>query len=67
MGHPNAKVARCAHSVFAAFVTSGKDLDQDERDLLKEQLVFYYIQRSLEVPILLLCACMVKASSLFKV
>ncbi|XP_042015042.1 uncharacterized protein LOC121763055 [Salvia splendens] len=48
MGHPNAKVARCAHSVFAAFVTSGKDLDQDERDLLKEQLVFYYIQRSLE-------------------
>ncbi|KAG6400356.1 hypothetical protein SASPL_137184 [Salvia splendens] len=48
MGHPNAKVARCTHSVFAAFVTSGKDLDQDERDLLKEQLVFYYIQRSLE-------------------
>ncbi|KAL1540317.1 hypothetical protein AAHA92_24687 [Salvia divinorum] len=48
MGHPNAKVARCTHSVFAAFVTSGKDLDQDERALLKEQLVFYYTQRSLE-------------------
>ncbi|XP_057784921.1 uncharacterized protein LOC131002434 [Salvia miltiorrhiza] len=48
MGHPNAKVARCTHSVFVAFVTSGKDLNQDERALLKEQLVFYYIQRSLE-------------------
>ncbi|KAL6539174.1 hypothetical protein OROGR_011823 [Orobanche gracilis] len=31
-----------------SFVASGKDLDQDERALLKEQLVFYYIQRSLE-------------------
>ncbi|KAH6814829.1 obscurin-like protein [Perilla frutescens var. frutescens] len=48
MGHPNVKVARYTHSVFVAFVSSGKDLDQDERALLKEQLVFYYVQRSLE-------------------
>lgn len=54
MGHPNAKVARYTHTVFVAFMTSGKDLNQSERDLLKEQLVYYYIHRSLEVLILLL-------------
>ncbi|KAI3453620.1 hypothetical protein Pfo_010283 [Paulownia fortunei] len=48
MGHPNGKVARYTHSVFVAFVSSGKDPSQDERVLLKEQLVFYYLQRSLE-------------------
>ncbi|KAK7853115.1 uncharacterized protein LOC112041109 isoform X1 [Quercus suber] len=47
MGHPNGKVARASHSMFAAFMSSGKDLDQDERVSLKEQLVFYYMQRSL--------------------
>lgn len=54
MGHPNGKVARYTHSVFVAFMSSGKDLNQDERVSLKEQLVFYYIQRSLEVLILIL-------------
>lgn len=49
MGHPNGKVARASHSMFAAFMSSGKDLDQDERVSLKEQLVFYYMQRSLLV------------------
>ncbi|XP_058221783.1 uncharacterized protein LOC131331860 isoform X1 [Rhododendron vialii] len=48
IGHPNGKVARASHSVFVAFISSGKDSDEDERVLLKEQLVFYYIQRSLE-------------------
>ncbi|KAE8055194.1 hypothetical protein FH972_012052 [Carpinus fangiana] len=47
MGHPNGKVARSSHSMFAAFMSSGKDSDQDERVSLKEQLVFYYMQRSL--------------------
>ncbi|PIN18285.1 hypothetical protein CDL12_09044 [Handroanthus impetiginosus] len=48
MGHPNGKVARYSHSMFVAFISSGKDPSQDERVLLKEQLVFYYMQRSLE-------------------
>ncbi|KAL2543624.1 hypothetical protein Fot_12857 [Forsythia ovata] len=48
MGHPNGKVARYSHSMFVAFMSSGKDTNQDERVQLKEQLVFYYIQRSLE-------------------
>ncbi|KAL5543233.1 hypothetical protein UlMin_010943 [Ulmus minor] len=47
VGHPNGKVARASHSMFAAFMSSGKDSDLDERETLKEQLVFYYIQRSL--------------------
>ncbi|XP_065639107.1 uncharacterized protein LOC112040719 isoform X1 [Quercus suber] len=47
MGHPNGKVARASHSMFAAFISSGKDLVQDERLSLKEQFVFYYMQRSL--------------------
>jgi hypothetical protein len=49
MGHPNGKVARTSHSMFAAFMSSGKDSDLDERVSLKEQLVFYYMQRSLSV------------------
>ncbi|KAL6985453.1 hypothetical protein U1Q18_018828 [Sarracenia purpurea var. burkii] len=48
MGHPIGKVAQASHSTFVAFVSSGKDSDENERVLLKEQLVFYYIQRSLE-------------------
>ncbi|XP_050372127.1 uncharacterized protein LOC126790043 isoform X2 [Argentina anserina] len=47
MGHPNGKVARASHSLFSAFISSAKDSDEDERVSLKEQLVFYYIQRSL--------------------
>ncbi|XP_047325407.1 uncharacterized protein LOC124929161 [Impatiens glandulifera] len=49
MGHPNKKVARASHSVFAAIVSSGKDSDEDERAILKEQLIFYYMKRSLEL------------------
>ncbi|KAL6957984.1 hypothetical protein U1Q18_042130 [Sarracenia purpurea var. burkii] len=49
MGHPIGKVAQASHSTFVAFVSSGKDSDENERVLLKEQLIFYYIQRSLEV------------------
>lgn len=50
MGHPNEKVARASHSMFVGFISSGKesDSDLDDRVLLKEQLVFYYIKRSLE-------------------
>ncbi|KAK9053172.1 hypothetical protein SSX86_029803 [Deinandra increscens subsp. villosa] len=47
MGHPNGKVTRASHSTFVAFISSGKD-DDSERVLLKEQLVYYYMQRSLE-------------------
>ncbi|KAL5727904.1 hypothetical protein ACHQM5_001046 [Ranunculus cassubicifolius] len=48
MGHPNGKLARASHSVFVAFMGSGKDANVEDRALLKEQLVFYYIQRALE-------------------
>ncbi|KAF6160313.1 hypothetical protein GIB67_019082 [Kingdonia uniflora] len=48
MGHPNGKVSRASHSVFVAFISSGKDLNQDDRVLLKEQLVFFYMKRALE-------------------
>ncbi|KAJ0964113.1 hypothetical protein J5N97_029235 [Dioscorea zingiberensis] len=48
MQHPNGKVARAAHSVFVAFISSGNDSEQDDRSALKEHLVFYYIQRALE-------------------
>ncbi|KAL4570842.1 hypothetical protein LXL04_026505 [Taraxacum kok-saghyz] len=47
MGHPNGKVTRASHSTFVAFISSGQDSD-DERVSLKEQLVYYYMQRSLE-------------------
>ncbi|XP_076918267.1 uncharacterized protein LOC143578642 [Bidens hawaiensis] len=53
MGHPNGKVTRASHSTFVAFISSGKDVDSidSERVLLKEQLVYYYMHRSLEVSI----------------
>ncbi|THU63206.1 hypothetical protein C4D60_Mb01t13290 [Musa balbisiana] len=49
MQHPNEKVTRASHSIFVSFVSSGKDSDQDDRVVLKEQLVFYYMQRALQV------------------
>lgn len=49
MGHPSEKVARASHSLFVAFISSAKDADESDRISLKEQLVFYYIQRSLEL------------------
>ncbi|XP_009586882.1 uncharacterized protein [Nicotiana tomentosiformis] len=48
MGHPTGKVSKASHSVFVAFMSSGKDGDLDDRVTLKEQLVFYYAKRSLE-------------------
>ncbi|CAK9321676.1 unnamed protein product [Citrullus colocynthis] len=47
MGHPNAKVARASHSVFIAFMSGKDDIDNEKRVTLKEELVFYYIERSL--------------------
>ncbi|TKY49906.1 hypothetical protein E2542_SST27355 [Spatholobus suberectus] len=47
MEHPNGKVARASHSVFMAFMTMGKDSEKNDKDSLKEQLVFHYMQRSL--------------------
>lgn len=47
MCHPSAKVARASHSVFVAFISSAKD-NLDDRTLLKEQMVFYYMERALE-------------------
>ncbi|CAH2067168.1 unnamed protein product [Thlaspi arvense] len=49
IGHPNRKVARASHTLLVAFFSSAKDSEEDERNQLKEQLVFYYMQRSLEV------------------
>ncbi|XP_039053899.1 uncharacterized protein LOC120196086 isoform X2 [Hibiscus syriacus] len=46
MEHPNEKVARASHLMFVAFMASGKEPD-DQLVSLKEQLVFYYMQRSL--------------------
>uniref|UniRef100_A0A7N0V4C9 Uncharacterized protein n=1 Tax=Kalanchoe fedtschenkoi TaxID=63787 RepID=A0A7N0V4C9_KALFE len=46
--HPSEKVARASHSVFVAFMSSRKDSETEDKESLKEQLVFYYIQRSLE-------------------
>ncbi|XP_031497512.1 uncharacterized protein LOC116262355 [Nymphaea colorata] len=48
MHHPEGKVARASHSLFLAFMSSGKDAFDDHRTLLKEQLAFYYMQRALE-------------------
>ncbi|XP_065870729.1 uncharacterized protein [Euphorbia lathyris] len=48
VGHPNGKVGGASHSMFVAFISSGKDSNDNERTLLKEQLAFYYLQRSLE-------------------
>ncbi|POO03555.1 Armadillo-type fold containing protein [Trema orientale] len=47
LGHPNGKVARASHSMFVAFVSLGKESNEEERVSLKEKLVFYYMQRSL--------------------
>ncbi|CAH8258102.1 unnamed protein product [Arabidopsis lyrata] len=49
IGHPNRKVARASHTLLVAFLSSAKDLEEGERNQLKEHLVFYYMQRSLEV------------------
>lgn len=46
--HSNEKVTRASHSVMVSFLSSGNDTDQDDRMALKEQLAFYYIERSLE-------------------
>ncbi|OAP18247.1 hypothetical protein AXX17_AT1G68270 [Arabidopsis thaliana] len=43
------KVARASHTLLAAFLSSAKESEEDERTQFKEQLVFYYMQRSLEV------------------
>ncbi|KAK9103515.1 hypothetical protein Sjap_020769 [Stephania japonica] len=48
MGHPNSKVARAAHSLFVAFISSGEDSNQEDREILKEQLIFYYMKQGLE-------------------
>ncbi|KAK1285245.1 hypothetical protein QJS10_CPB20g01576 [Acorus calamus] len=49
MQHPIAKVARASHSVLVAFMSYGKDdNNQDDVALLKEKLVFYYMERALE-------------------
>ncbi|WCJ19174.1 hypothetical protein M5689_001473 [Euphorbia peplus] len=48
LGHPNGKIGRTSHSMFVAFISSGTDSNDNERTLLKEQLTFYYLQRSLE-------------------
>ncbi|KAJ4875072.1 Uncharacterized protein Rs2_40090 [Raphanus sativus] len=49
IGHPNRKVARASHTLFVAFLSSAKETEEDERNQLKEDLVFYYMERSLEV------------------
>ena len=49
MGHPNSKVVRASHSVFIAFMSGKDDIDDEKRTTLKEELVFYYIERSLSV------------------
>ncbi|XP_073267160.1 uncharacterized protein [Populus alba] len=40
MGHPNGKVARASHSMFAAFISSGKDSNENERSYFSS-LAFY--------------------------
>lgn len=49
MEHPNGKVARASHSLFVSFISLGKESEMNGRVSLKEQLVFYYVQRSLLV------------------
>nr|VDD02052.1 unnamed protein product [Brassica rapa] len=48
IGHPNRKVARASHTLFVAFLSSAKESEEDERNQLKEDLVYYYMERSLE-------------------
>ncbi|RYR73544.1 hypothetical protein Ahy_A02g007930 isoform B [Arachis hypogaea] len=45
--HPNGKVAQASHSLFAAFMSMGKESEENDIASFKEQLVFHYIQRSL--------------------
>ena len=47
--HPNGKVAQASHSLFVAFMSTGKESEKNDRVSLKEQLVFHYVQRSLLV------------------
>ncbi|CAN1152367.1 hypothetical protein LINPERHAP2_LOCUS18710 [Linum perenne] len=47
MEHPNGKIARASHSMFVAFISLGKESDGDETASLKEQLAFYYVEKSL--------------------
>lgn len=49
IGHPYKKVARASHTLLVAFLSSTKESEEDERNELKEHLVYYYMQRSLEV------------------
>lgn len=49
MEHPNGKVARDSHSVFTAFMSTGKEPEKNDTFSLKEKLVFHYIQISLSV------------------
>lgn len=49
MEHPNGKVARDSHSVFTAFMSTGKESEKNDQFLLKEKLAFHYIQISLSV------------------
>ncbi|CAH8359278.1 unnamed protein product [Eruca vesicaria subsp. sativa] len=48
IGHPNRKVARASHTLFVAFLSSAKETEENERNQLKEDLVYYYMERSLE-------------------
>ncbi|KAF5729386.1 hypothetical protein HS088_TW21G01551 [Tripterygium wilfordii] len=47
MEHPSGKVSQASHRMFAAFISSGKDNNEDERTSIKEKLVFHYMQLSL--------------------
>lgn len=49
MEHPNQKVAQASHTLFSAFVSSDKESSDSERASIKEQLTFYYMERSLAV------------------
>lgn len=49
MQHPNEKVTRASHSVLVSFLSSVNVANQDEQLALKEQLIFYYMRRALEV------------------
>lgn len=43
-------MARASHTLFVAFLSSAKESEEDEINQLKEDLVYYYMERSLEVP-----------------
>ncbi|KAF7835875.1 uncharacterized protein G2W53_010734 [Senna tora] len=48
MEHPNGKVARASHSLFVAFISLAEESEVNGGVSLKEQLVFYYVLRSLQ-------------------